>query len=392
MRSSGNAPTTLRRKPGPFGVQRQTVKEISSTIYQTRVDTGVGAIPIAYEDDVPAMVSATFFAMNPRTTVGVGTNTLNSLGVWATRSQEAASLVDPMQRTYLALKVDHQGFNACNVQKFNEYCNEFQFIKQDAYVVEITFTDQPMNSKNAPPATMTRPSRVTNTQLTQQQQTLLTPGGQVAPSALGAVPVFMETRPFGGWYYIIVPPQRGASINLTEIGTEVAWQRLLNIGYKAKPCSGKKYRIQCGTNGFDASGRQQIITKLAGLGTSGGVVPVNNGGANLEGRDNATHQIQEAEWCCQYADPAGLARPPTYATATTYTRNTVFQGFDTLPFGSAIVFQFCQYAPLTIEGGNTAVPTVIPYQIEILSATSFSQLRLGNRDVGQVCTLPIAGP
>lgn len=395
--SSGSVPVALRlRKKGPFGVERQSVKEISSTIYDTVLQTVPGTLAVAYVDDISPITPSSFFSMTPpRTAAGVGNNNLSSLGVIRSVSQTAATALDPMQRTYLALKIDHQGFNTCNIPKFNEYTQQFQYCKMSGVMCKITLPDPPMSSKTALPVTQTRPSALTGAMLTGWQQTQVTPGGSLAPPAT-PYPVWNETRPLGAWYYIIVPPQRGASINLTEIGTEAGWQRLMNIGYKAQPCKGKVYNIMCGTKGFDADGRSNIVQKLTQLNTGGGVIPSNNlfSGAVAEGRDNVEHQAQECDWVCQYATASNPVNPSnTFASWATYLQNTQAQGFDVLAYGSAIVFQFCQFAPPTTDTGvSTATNVIIPYQLEILSSTTFSQLKIGNRDVGQLATGPINGP
>lgn len=396
--SSGSAPLALRvRRKGPFGPERQSVKEISSTLYDTVLQTDPGAIAIGYvQPDLAAQQPFNFTSMTPpRTGAGVGANTLSALGVIRTVSQTAATALDPIQRTYLAIKIDHQGFNSCNVTKFNEYCQQFQYCKMSGVMCKITLTDPPLNSKNTQPILQTRPSAITGNMLTQLQQTMLTPGGQVTPNS-AAYPFWNETRPLGGWYYIVVPPQRGASINLTEIGTEAGWQRLLNIGYKARPCKGKTYAVMCGTKGFDADGRENIIKKMEQLQTGGGIIPANNSfaGAVAEGRDDCPHQAQECDWCCQYANASDPINPSnTYTSWAVYTRNTQYQGFDVLAYGSAIVFQFCQFAPPTTDTGvSTASKVIIPYQMEVISSTTFSQLKLGSRDVGQLATGPINGP
>ena len=392
--SSGNASVRVKRvKAGPFGGPAQSAKEVSSTLYNTVLSTVPGAIAIAYQPDIAAVTPANFASMTDKVTVGTGSNTLMSLGVWRTVSQTVATASDPYQRTFLALKVDHQGFNACNVEIFNEKCLQFQYVKQSPYAVLITLPEPPMQAKSAQPVTMTRPGAMTAAQLLGYQQSMISTGFAAPPVPTGNI--WNETRSTGCWQYIIIPPQVAASINMTQIGDQAAWQRLLNLGYKAQNCTRRQYMIACGTTGFDGMGTQNLRNKLTALQASLGVIPASNstGAATfIEGVHNKKHAVQECDWVCQYNAPVSLTIPPNYGNATQYVANLIAQGFDTLPFGSAIVFQFLQYAPPTTDTvANTACPVNMPYTIEVTTKTSFSKLRLGNRDLGQLATLPLAG-
>ena len=391
--SSGNASTRVKRvKAGPFGGPVQSAKEVSSTLYLTALRTVPGAIPIAYEADVIPVTPANFTSMTDKVTVvaGAGSNTLVSLGVWRTVSQTAATTADPYQRTFLAFKVDHQGFNSCNVEKWNENCVQFQYVKQSPTAVMITLPEPPMQSKNTGPVSMTRPGAMTAAQLLGYQQTMITPGGAVAVPPVGNI--WNETRSTGCWQYIIVSPQVAASINMTQIGDQAGWQRLLNLGYKPQACTRRTYMIGCGTTGFDAAGILNIVAKNNGVTMP--AIPTRNSVNTPEGVHNRRHSIQETDWVCQYCEtPTSIVFPPTFASANLYVQNVLRQGFDTLPFGSAIVFQFLQYAPPTTDTlASTACPVNMPYQIEICSKTTWSKLRQGSRDLGQLSTLPLVAP
>lgn len=390
--SSGNAKPRMKRvRAGPFGGPLQTAKEVSSTLYNVNLRTTPGALALAYLPDATAVTPANFTSMTDKTTLGVGSNTLLSLGVWRTVSQVAATVADPYQRTFMALKVDHQGFNSCNVEKWNENCINFQYVKQSPVAVIITLPEPPMQAKTQGPVTMTRPGPMTAAQLLGYQQTMITPGSAVAAPIVGNI--WTETRSVGCWQYILIPPQFAASINLSQVGDQAAWQRLLNMGFKAQNCTRKRYMISCGTTGFDGEGKTNLATKLANLGTTLGVIPSFNQTNTPEGIHNQKHSAQECDWCCQYALPASIAIPATYPTSGQYLANLAAQGFDTVPFGSGIVFQFIQYAPPTTDtSANTACPLDLPYTIEVTSKTVWTQLRLGTRDLGQLATLPLVGP
>lgn len=394
--SSGNAKVRVKRvRTGPFGGPTQTAKEVSSTLYNVVLSTVPGAIPIAYVPDALAVTPANFTSMADKVTIGTGTNTLMTLGVWRTVSQTAATAADPYQRTFLAIKCDHQGFNACNVEMWNEKCLQFQYVKQSPYAVIITLPEPPMQAKTAGPVSMTRPGAMTAAQLLGYQQVMISTGFVAAPAIATNANIWPETRSIGAWEYIIVPPQVAASINLTEIGDLAAWQRLLNLGFQSKKCTRKRYMISCGTTGFNGDGGANLRLKLQAV-SPAGVIPAANStnfSASVEGIHNQRHQVQECDWCCQFNAPASLAIPASYATAQTYSLNLVAQGFDTIPFGSGIVFQFIQYAPPTTDtAANTACPVNMPYTIEVCSKTEWSQLRNGARDLGQLSTLPLIGP
>lgn len=376
----------IRRVAGPFGPQKQKETQISSTIYNTSLVISPGATAFQKLPDVAAVNPQTFFSMTPpRTAAGTGSNTLQSLGVWQAISGVAATATDPYQRNFWSIKIDHPGFNACDVSKFNENANQFQYVKNSAVVCEIELLEPPL-SKNMP-VTITRPGLMIAAQLQGYQQTMITPGGGTA----GAVTsnIWNETRAVGVWQYIVIPPQPGSSINLSQIGTQAGWQRLLNMGYVPQTCRGKKYRVVAFPKGFDYAGILDVQNKLDQLNAGLGVIPASNGatGSNyMPGNHNMVHKIQETDWSCQFA-PATYT--DTFTGAATASRFIMQQGFDVLAFGSALVFQFCEYAPPTTTGTSTAGTFIMPYSLTVSTKTTFSRLKSSQKDVGQVSTLPI---
>lgn len=369
----------VRKSLGPFGGPPQFEKVVSATLYQTDLKFIRGTSALQRLSNVTAVDPQPFATMTPpRTAAGTGTNSLNSLGVEQAIASTAASASDPFQRNFYGIKIDHPGFNACNPVQWNANVTQFAYVKTSAVVCEITLPDPPMGTSEA--VKLIRPGVISTAQLAAYQ---------TANTGLAnvGVNVWDEIRPMGAWMYIVIPAQKGASISLFNTVGLVRWQQLLQLGYKPKVCRGNKYRVMCSTKGFDTSGTREIYDKLQLLQAYGGVAPPSNGvDYNIPGSYTKTHAAQECDWSVQYAE---TPIPDTFLGGQQKLTQFGAQGFDTIAFGSAIVFQFCQYAPLTSDGDQTAANQNVPVTLTIHNKTVFSQLKTASRDLGQVYTLPI---
>lgn len=378
-----------RKRDAPFGTPSQVQTVVSATMYDFNVIYGVTNQPFSRALDVIPVHPTSFMWMTPpRATVGTGGNTCNQLGVWAGQSTKQASSIDPFIRNFYAIKLDHPGFNAVDPIQFVQNANLFQYVKLSGVVLEIQFPDPPMVAKQ--PVTITRPSLITAQMRDSAQQLMYT--------VVGAPPVsnrtaWYETHPTGRWEYIRIPAQNGSSINLSQIGDYDGWQRLVTLGYKPKVCRGNKYFIKCGTTGVDMNELENIRVKNQNLQATSGVIPpfntVSGAGLSYNGNTRHKHQKQECDWSVQYASPG---QPDNFSGGSMQCRQFEQQGFDTMAFGEAIVFQFLQYAPTcTDDGSPSGHMQEIPFHCTLHNKATFTQLRDGNIDIGQLSSLPIVG-
>ena len=369
----------VRKSLGPFGGPPQSEKVVSATLYQQELRFARGTSALARLASVTAVDPQIFTTMTPpRTGAGTGSNTSQSLGVEQATASTAASTTDPFQRNFYGIKIDHPGFNACNPVQWNANISQFAYVKTSAVVCEILLPDPPMGTSDA--VKLVRPGVISTAQLAAYQT------ANTGLANVGAN-VWDEIRPMGAWMYIVIPAQKGASISLYNTVGLVRWQQLMQLGYKPKICKGNKYRVMAMAKGFDTSGTREIYDKLGLLISNAGVAPASNGvDYQIPGSYTKNHAAQECDWSVQYAE---IPLPDTFLGGQQKLTQFGAQGFDTIAFGSAIVFQFCQYAPLTGDGDQTAANQSVPVTLTIHNKTVFSQLKTASRDLGQVYTLPI---
>lgn len=376
-------PKVKRGATAPFGSEPETVKVITATLYETAIDFPAGGMPFKKLDDVLAVKPAVFRTMAfPRIIAGVGQNTLQSLGVFQGQSGSPATETDPYQRNFWAIKVDHCGFNACNVDRFPDGCNDFGLVKTSSNVVEITLPQPPMSKAMAP--TVIRPTNMSMAQMTGYQTRMF--GGGVSMANVA----FDETHASGAWEYMIIPAQLGGSVKLSIMGTLTGWQRLLDMGFRPKKCTRSKYRISVVPKGQDGVEIRTVYRKLADM-TSTGIIPSSNAWADaqqFQGSEQRQHHAQDTDWCCQYST---LYPTDTFAGSQQIIRDIQAQGFDVMAYGSAIVFQFIQYAPPTSDTPaiDTSVCQIIPATLTVHNKTTFSKRRTVGFDLCQVMSLPV---
>lgn len=375
--------SSIRRILGPFGGPAQKETVVTANVYQYQLSFPAGNLGFTRVPDIGNMDPQAFTTMTPpRTAAGTGVNTLNTMGVFAGQAATRATANDPYQRNFVGFKIDHPGWNCCNVRQWDENIRQFSYVKSSPVVLEITLPDPPISK--ALPVTITRPAVFTDA------------GELAAYQALNigtpATPLWNETRPTGAWQYIIIPPQKGSSIRLDLVVGYAEWQALLQIGYKPQTCRGTTYKCVCAAKGADSAEQNCIFTKLATLANSQppGTIPPKNPSTTLSGPGsfNTVHKAQETDWCVQY-DNGPFADDFTGAGLQQLQFNQM--GFDVLAFGSGIVFQFVQYAPPALDGTSTACGQILPLTLTVHSKTTFRQLKTAQQDIGQVCTLPIVG-
>lgn len=375
--------TAIRSAVGPFGGQPASEKVISATVYTTQLSWPRGNLNFFKIPDLDPMEVLAFKTMTPpRTAPGTGGNTLQQLGVYQAQASSTATLLDPFQRNFWGIKIDHPGWNACNVTQWDANITQFAYVKTSGVVCEISLPDAPITRSEA--TKIIRPTVMTNAQLAAVQT-------QQFGLANSGTPIWNEQRPSGAWQYIIIPAHKAASINLSKCVGRTQWQQIIQLGYKPKTCKGNKYRISSGIGGFNCNGIKETGERLSVLQSGSGVIPASNlagVGFALVG-EQATHKRQESDWCVQFGNNSQIA--DSFAGARVQLDNFTAQGFDVLAYGSAIVFQFCQYAPPTVEGVITAELQVLPVTLTIHNKTVFSTLKTTSNDLGQVYSLPVVG-
>lgn len=373
----------VRRMLGPFGGQPQSEVVVTANVYNYELEFPAGTSAFSRVPDLACMDPQIFTTMTPpRTAAGTGSNTMNRCGAWMAQASTAANAQDPFQRNFVSFKIDHPGWNCCNPRQWNANVTQFAYVKSSPVVLEITLPDPPISK--AAPVVATRPAVFATAAALGTYQT-------TNMGSNPAVPLWNETRPTGAWQYIIIPPQKGASINLSQVTGYVNWQKLLQIGYKPQTCRGKTYKCVCAAKGADTNEQQAIYAKLGQLTAGAGVIPAANGAAlnSGPGSYNTVHKQQETDWSVQLSTAAAPA--DTFAGAQAQMGIFVQQGFDVLAFGSGIVFQFVQYAPPCLDGTSTASSQILPITLTIHSKTTFRQLKSASQDIGQVSTLPVVG-
>jgi len=381
-RRKGRLASAPRKALGPFGGPPQSEKVVTATLYNTQLNFARGTVAFARLPDVVAVDPQTFKTMTPpRTAAGTGTNTIQQLGVEQATASVGATQLDPYQRNFWGIKIDHPGWNATSVVQWDANVSQFAYVKTSPVVLEITLPDAPIVTSEA--VKMIRPGVMTNAQLT---------AAETARFGNGAgAPIWDEIRPIGAWQYMIVPAQKAASISLRNTVGLDKWQQLMQLGYKPKTCKGNKYRVAAGVRGFDQAGQSDCASHLLAL-IPAGAIPARNSSTDGfgPGQYTKTHSTQETDWCVQFFGAGSFA--DTYAGAIERVENFRGQGYDVVAFGSCIIFQFCQYAPPTVEGLETAAIQRVPVTLTIHNKTVFTQLKTASRDLGQVFTTPITLP
>ena len=379
-------------KSKPFGSEPQTMKVISMTSYDCTVDFPPGDDPFYRMDDTYAITPYAFKSMTPpRTTSGTGQNSLNSLGVWMGASSHGATESDPYQRNFLTIKTDHCGFNSVNVGRFNEGCSDFTFLHQGSNVIEIILPEAPLSK--APPPVVIRPTSMTAAQQVGIQKVMQGAGYDSTNV------IWPEQHSTGSWQYIQLPAGYSGSLKMAKHGDYAGWQALLDLGLRPKQCRTLKYKLTTGTRGMDGIEQLETQVRLQQLGPVPGTIPANNlntvpgpfVGQAYSGGQAKKHQKTQCDWSCQYSSLVATSGDDFVQAGLRYW-DMLAQGFDVMPFGNGIVFQFIQYAPPTRDTVpvNTANCQIVPFTINVHNECTFSTRRTSSsNDLYQLGSLPI---
>ncbi len=299
------------------------------------------------------------------------TNSLRAMGVQYGWSEEPGDITDPYRRSFLSFKLDAEGFNCCDPLQFAQLAQMYGRVKQGPYSCTFHFTDPPLGDEAV-----------------KRLFPLSTVG-----SASGYTVATTEERTVGLWQYILVPPRKLASVFLPNLHTKANWDKLIDMGFKPRTC-GKAVRIFCSNGGADGDHMDYVSRILAqekGEENVTGDADKLVGGnfvrkAEMKGKFTK-HGYVDTERACQFW-PNELVSDAI--VATTANRDKQFnsllgQGYDCVPFGSAVVFCFKVF-----HGGNpeNATRLSIPIEIHVDSFTKFSQPLLNQLDIDQSGKFP----
>lgn len=337
-----------------------------------------------------------------------GVVSMNSQGLFFNWGEKRPSTRDPWLTTYFAFKLDAKGFNICDPETFAENCSKFQYVKQGPSCATFVFPDLPLDKNDA----VTR------------EYTIGQPVNNQSVSSYG-VPT-KEYRGIGPWEMIIIPPRKMKSINIGNLTSHASWDKLIQMGFKPRPCQ-KVTKIYCSNSGVDVRdagviGKQavQSATRTSNdisvnsstndyVTTVFPTVGMYHSGPSLTSLKWKKHQYLDTEETCQWtviADPnttqlGGVKDMPytSYDTMEMYFK----QGYDCVPFGSAIVFRVRQFAPPFFKIVDPAQPSIvtldhicvrqtIPLDIYLDSVTSFKGPVEGRFDIDQPFSNPFVEP
>lgn len=323
----------------------------------------------------------TYHMLNPRTALIVVdaaqrrrvTNSLINQGVRYMVSEEIATQTNPYYTSYLGFKVDANGFNCCDPTQFSTLCGQFGFVKQGPYAV--TFNFQEVTGRDVAP-----------------YRTYHAAAADPPNTGFGAA--FSEIHGLGYWEYIVIPARHLASVMLPSIMGSKNWEKLIDMGFKIQKC-GRTHTIYCAMQGADLRQVEYVRALAAGI-PDPAVNQIDNASAaglfnTAQAKGRVTkHVWVDTEKACQ--SPLGVPYPNTAANLYPGAVGTVAiaSNFGCVPFGSAIVFSFKQYAPVNPLASilQTARRQVIPIEIRVDSFTKFKSPTLEQLDLEQQNPFP----
>jgi len=239
----------------------------------------------------------------------------------------------------------------------------------------------------------------------------LTNGG----GATGAVPTASDDALF--------------TINSGNCTSSDSWNKLIQMGFKPRPCQ-RVNKIYCSNSGLDVlcasaimkqTNQTTVRTSNTSAPNAGGGVPGSDYNPQVFAQDRLyqsflsltslkwrKHSYIDTEDVCQWTgvpNPDAGTQPIAVRTEmpkTSYDTLDLYfsQGYDCIPFGSAIIFRVRQYAPpqLTVppdtpSAGNivmthTCVRQIIPLDVYLDSVTTFKGPVEGRFDLD----LPYSNP
>lgn len=331
-----------------------------------------------------------YHELNPRDQVGQnGEMSLNACGLYWWWGEELPTPSCPWLTTYFGYKLDQTGFNICDPQQFSDNCERFQYVKQGPACATFVLPDVPI--EKAGPVRRYYPL----TPATYTEQT----GGTL--STYGRANI--EERGIGAWEMIVIPPRKMQSINVGVCLNQNGWDHLIDMGFKPRPVT-RVTKIYCSNGGLD---HEYLLNALnqADLVATRPYNPVNNPAGQPFPKSLSITNLKyrkmsyvDTELVCQYTDV-----DPTADLMNQQINNydwAMKQGYPCVPFGSAVIFRFRQFAPVqaTIDTGGqttyaqTAVRQTIPMDLYLDSVTTFKAPVLGDFDLDLPYSDPIRQP
>ena len=352
--------------------------------YTTRQNLQNSQIPLTPTTDTPATIGYNvlpegspllYHDLKPRSITGNnGQMSLNGSGLYWMWGEELPTPSCPWLTTYFAYKLDAAGFNICDPQQFSDNCQRFNFVKQGPSCATFVFPDKPIDK--AGPVRRYYPL---------QAPTYTGAPGQ--PGTLSSYGVAnVEERGIGAWEMIVIPPRKLHSIKIGSIVNQDGWDNLIDMGFKPRSVT-RVVKIYCSNSGVDPLTLHTII----------------NQSLEPEDRPRNTYQLSnlkykklsylDTENVCQYTSvQATDLQAQQYNDISFYAA----QGYPCIPFGSAVVFRFRQFAPPQMQvdtGGGisytqTCIRQTIPMDVYLDSVTTFKSPVVGEFDLDQPFTDP----
>lgn len=384
---------------------RFCMRLLTYTTKQTAVNTqgGIPAVPVTNTVATPGYNLRPegdvrlYRNLNPRTTTGSnGTMSLNALGLFWCWAEELPTVDCPWLHTYFAYKLDAAGFNLCDPQQFSEGCSRFNKVKQGPSCATFVFPDVPIDK--AGPVRRYYPL-LPSTQL---------PGGGGTPIIGSAyAPANVEERGIGAWEMIIISPRKKKSVWIENCVSQSGWDSLIDMGFKPRPAK-RVTKIYCSNSGIDVADTpsmysilNQTIVRARNTAPNYQSIQVPFNLSDLTGKKLT---YLDTEDCCQYTPLADPGQDtiveqvyPSVTAAAPGLQMFSNQGYPCVPFGSAVIFRFRQYAPLqttynpdgTVSAYvQTCVRQTIPLDLYLDSVTTFKEPIKGSFDLDLAFTNP----
>lgn len=389
---------------------RFCMRLLTYTTKQTITATG-GGVPSVPTTNTPATVGynlrpdgdvRNYYLLGNRTATGNGVMTLNALGLWWTWAEELPTQDCPWLHTYFAYKLDAAGFNCCDPLQFAQACTRYTHVKQGPYCATFVFPDAPLDDAG--------PVRRQYPLINSSFLPGATPQGTpITGSAVN--PAVIEERGIGAWEMIIIPPRKMKSIWIEQCVSQSGWDSLIDMGFKPRKAQ-RVTKIYCSNSGLDADDLNNVAA-VAGISLTRSRNTGPNFGAgqnfNISDLNYKKMKYIDTEDVCQYtavadpgADTIGVQTYPDVATSSLPGLQLYAQqGYPCVPYGSAIIFRFRQYAPLqstysadlnTVTYQQTCIRQTIPLDLYIDSITTFKNPVKGAFDLDLAFTNPALRP
>jgi len=325
----------------------------------------------------------TYHSLNPRGNTGQnGVMSLNACGLYWEWAEELPDQNCPWLTTYFGYKLDAMGFNICDPELFSDNCERFQYVKQGPACATFVFLDKPITKSN----TVRRYHPISLPTYT------ATSGGTLSASASANV----EERSIGAWEMIIIPPRKMQSVKLSVCLNQNGWDNLIQMGFKPRSVT-RVVKIYCSNGGLDTEYLANATVHLnvpavrdfnPSSGSSSAAP-----GPNMSNLKYKKMSYVDSENVCQYTDVTATdLQPQQYNNYQNFRK----QGYPAVPFGSAVLFRFRQFAPVqqTVTSGGastitqTAIRQTIPMDVYLDSVTTFKSPVMGTFDID----LPFSDP